>query len=145
MFPPSPSDELQKKIKELIDNIKTTLEITISKEVEKTLTTIELILDDNADDNDNSDSDSDSDSDSASDSDSDDEQENKKIKDYYFEDSTFKIKKSFIENDEKKNKLKAVVFNYILKNINDDDSSKILEKLMNRNNNNNTSWFSFWS
>jgi len=140
MFPPSRSNELEKKIKELIENIKTTLEITISKEVEKTLTTIELIPD-NIDESDNeAKAESDLESDNESDEDLDLDDKNEKSNDYYFEDKIFKIKKSFIENNERKNELKAIVFNYILKNLNAEDSVKILDKLMNKN---SRSWFPF--
>jgi antitoxin component YwqK of YwqJK toxin-antitoxin module len=48
----------------------------------------------------------------------------------YVDNGTFKIKKSFIQDDTKKNELKAVVFDYILKNIKPSDTIIILEKLL---------------
>ena len=149
MFPPTPADELVKKIKEMINNYRTTLEITISNKIEKHLTTIELIDDDDDDINEN-DNNEDVDDDNnkeknytdeeLSDEENTDVDENEKEddeeeddntkKDYYFDDGIFKIKKSVIEN--RQNELKAFVFNYILKNIKQADSLKILEKLMNK-------------
>jgi hypothetical protein len=168
MFPPSSIDELVKNIKEMINTYKTTLEITISKKIEKNLITIELIDDDEDEDDDNAGIDKDKDKDNNSDIDNDeknktdneqsdedeDEEEDKKKneeeendnendeadediknKDYYFEDGIFKIKKSVIENANRTNELKAVVFDYILKNIKQSDSIKILEKLMGKKTN----------
>jgi hypothetical protein len=162
MFPPSSIDELVKNIKEMINTYKTTLEITISKKIEKNLTTIELIDDDEDDDNVDVDNDNNSDVDNDEKNKTDDEQsdeedtdvgenekedeednendndetdEDIKNKDYYFEDGIFKIKKSVIENANRTNELKAVVFDYILKNIKQSDSIKILEKLMDKKTN----------
>lgn len=175
MFPPDPVDQLVVKIKELIESIRTTLEITISAKVEKTLTSIELIddevedeevdeneVDENEVDEDEGDTngnevdeevddaykanklktkkvnmkDIDSgDSDVESeDSDVDTEVEGEKeiISNYYFDNGLFKINKSFILDDKKKDELKAIVFSYILKNISQTDSIKILEKLVSK-------------
>lgn len=162
MFPPQPIDELVKKIKEMIQNYRTKLEIIISKKIEKTLTTIEIIDDDEDDGDDDSDGRDDSDdsddeknhNDSDSDSDNSDEEfiscdedekekedEKNNNKDYYFEDGIFKVKKSVIENENRVNELKAVVFDYILKNIKPADSLKILELLMNKIDKSQRPWY----
>lgn len=173
MFPPQPIDELVKKIKEMIQDYRTKLEIVISKKIEKTLTTIEII-DDDGDNNDDSDNESNSDSD---DDDNDNKKYNKKSKneseddskndnsdeefiscdedekekedkknnnkDYYFEDGIFNIKKSVIENENRTNELKAVIFDYILKNIKPSDSLKILELIMNKIDKSQRPWYYF--
>jgi hypothetical protein len=148
MFQPDPIEPFVTKIKELITTIKDVLDIQISKKVEKTLTTIDLIDDDEDDeiveDNNNTDkinNESENESENESDNESENENEDKdkdedkdedeeNNKDYWFENGTFKIKKSIIQDDTKKNELKAVVFDYILKNIKPSDTIIILEKLL---------------
>ena len=172
MFPPLPDTKLKEKINAMIQDYRTKLDIIISKKIEKTLTTIEIIDDDgdnNDDEDDNSDTDDkdnkkshktdkadkankannndsdddDNNSDDNTDTESDDDPDDIELqnKDYYFEDGIFKIKKSVIENENKKNELKAFVFHYILKNIKPTDSLKILELIM--NNKTQKPWYYF--
>jgi hypothetical protein len=154
MFPPDLIEPFVTKIKELITKIKDVLEIQISEKVEKTLTTIELIDDDDdvivIDGNEKDKIDYKDKSEDGIEDEVEDEVKNEvdnKNKDYYFEDGVFKIKKSIIQDDTKKNELKAVVFDYILKNIKSSESIIILEKLLiNKKNQNQTksSWFNFF-
>ena len=51
-------------------------------------------------------------------------------KEYYFDDDTFKIKLSLLNDDTRKNELKAIIFSYILENIKSNERIKILKGLI---------------
>lgn len=146
LFPPDNIEPVKKKIIDLLEKIQKDFNIDIPKSVEKTLSNIELI--DDEDDN-NSDSDSDSDDDNNSNDsynsdDSDDNNKDKYIKNkleykgenYLIKNGIFKIKSDLLSNAKSK-ELKAIIMTYILDNINSSERIKIIGELIKDN---NTSW-----
>ena len=133
MFPPSKKNELVKKIEELLTTLKNDLDIDIPEKIEKTLTNIEILDEDDIINDDNDDNDIDDNIDNVDNTDEDNtdsesEPEDDNVdKNYIFEDNTFKIKSFLINNDDKKSELKAIILSYILENINQNERIEFIK------------------
>jgi hypothetical protein len=145
---------VQGKIKEIINILKDKLKIDLDNEVEENLLNINIMddknddnLDDDNDDNNYQTPDESENDESVNDDSEDDESQiskiiNDKLKgdDYDFTGNPLQISNTLFENG---HRLKCLIFNYIMHNIDEEEKIRILMELL-QNKTKETSWFMSW-
>jgi hypothetical protein len=161
MFPPLRKKEFDTTIKEFLEKLKSEYSIEIPTKIENVLKNIEIIDEniDNNNDNNNDDDDKlkknnndfeNSDSEDSENSDNSDIDDIDDLKDseYKFDDDTFRIKSYLINNPKHVDKLNAIIFNYILNNVANEERIQIIEQVIIKNrqqNKTNNNSFGFLS